>query len=395
MLVGISVVQPVDKPAGLDVGEPFAPYSQDVGLLPLPNGRLEKARQWCRALQRQVRATWWAAVETDTHLAPGAVVHREAEAVRVEAGLTVAAVQALYEIFYDAFPRPPSGGIGTSPFEVLAHGDDRGRVASGLKLIRNGEMHADCIIAPDIARVVQVPFTDGDVGFRVFPEWIPYAGLPTEIREARHPPKRSQPLGDLKTNELHHQHYRDFVAGRPVVETFLDCLAFFASCDPRIVRRDAAGDYRHFPLEPIVERDYERRHPDALSRREVEAELRGLLQAGPPIGVRRIVLGRMVTPDGRTVMYGMTEVDHGRSASFTEFEDQVVRDIAEHDFPYWVESQGTAHRLVLGPPGDLIVSADDSFESALAERWLESHWEDWHEQCERDAFYYCDQRRRP
>ena len=62
LLVGVEVLDRVAKPAGLDIGEPFAGYSQNVGALPLPGDRLSKARQWCRALQRQIWATWWAAV---------------------------------------------------------------------------------------------------------------------------------------------------------------------------------------------------------------------------------------------------------------------------------------------------------------------------------------------
>lgn len=234
MLVGVDVLPRVAKPAGLDIGEPFAGYSHNVGLMPLPTDRLPKARQWCRAVQRQIWATWWAAVGTDTHLTPRGM-HHETEAVSVEAGLAVGAVQVLYEIFLGAYPRKMGGDASTSPFERFCHDQLDGQAASGLKLIRNGEMHANSIVVPDVQRTVGVSFEDGDKGFRIFPRWADYAQLPAEVREARREPAKGRPSGSgsLMTNQIHHTHFQDVVAGTPVVEALMDAFAFFARCDPR------------------------------------------------------------------------------------------------------------------------------------------------------------------
>ena len=148
--VGATILPRVTPPSGLDIGQPHVPHSQDVGLLALRSELLDKARQWCRALQRQIWATWWAAVETGTHLGPAGSMHSEAGAVMVEAGLTVAAIQVVYEVFLSAYPRTNQNTLSSSPWEALCGGSPEGRAMSGLKLIRNGEMHANSIVVPEV-----------------------------------------------------------------------------------------------------------------------------------------------------------------------------------------------------------------------------------------------------
>lgn len=214
-LVGLTAFAPLQKPLGLDISDGIGGFSSNVGVFPLPPEKLAKARQWTRALQRQIRATWWAAVETDTGLFKDFGVVPESEAVMVEAGLTVAAIQVLHEIFLSGYARQRAHDLGSSKYESYAYQDSAGQVVSGLKLIRNGEMHADCIVIPDVTRVVSVSFEDDSRGFRVFPAWAEYGKLPTDVREARYPPARNAPqssIGSLKTNQLHHDHYRAVAA---------------------------------------------------------------------------------------------------------------------------------------------------------------------------------------
>lgn len=396
VLVGISVVPPVARPAGLDVGEPFAGYSHNVGLFPLPSDVLAKSRQWCRALQRQIWATWWAAVETDTHLAPGGAVHDEAEAVMVEAGLSVASVQVLYEIFLGAYPRLTQGDPNSSAFEAFSHTDGAGQVVSGLKLIRNGEMHADCIVVPDIQRVVGVTFEDGLHGYRIFPHWVSYGGLPPDVREARYPPKGSVTgaVGKLKTNQIHHDHYNAVVGGHLVIETLLDAFAFFARCDPRIVRLNQDGGPRHFPLEPISERDYERRHPEWRSRAEVEEELRELCESNPPGGTKRTCVAHLQDATGAVVAHcGYTEVGGGRYATFTETPEQVLRDVTEFGYPYWMQDQGVAWPVIVNADGDLVGDGSGDGEQSHLGTTEELPWLDWFTLARSDAFAYRDQRK--
>lgn len=385
----------VTKPAGLDVAEPFAGYSSNVGLFPLPALVLAKARQWCRALQRQIRATWWAAVETDTHLAPDGAVHDEAEAVMVEAGLSVAAIQVLYEIFLGAYPRSSPHDPTPSAFEAYSYSDPEGQAVSGLKLIRNGEMHADSIVVPDVQRVVGVTFDDGTRGYRVFPHWAVYSALPTEVRDAHHPPPKKQlnTLGKLKTNQTHHTHYQQAVGGRPVIEVLLDALAFFSRCDPRIVRVNGDGSPLHFPLEPISERDYERRHPDWKRRELLETELRDLCESNPPGGLRRVCIAYLQDGGGDVVAHcGYTQLGPGSWSMFTETPDQVLRDVVEFGYEYWAELDGTASPVAVNEDGTLIVDNSVSEPSALRSQ-EERPWLEWFQISRHDAFAYRNQRR--
>jgi hypothetical protein len=395
LLVGVEVLDRVAKPAGLDIGEPFAGYSQNVGALPLPGDRLSKARQWCRALQRQIWATWWAAVETNTHLTPDGM-HHETETVSVEAGLAVASAQVLYEVFLGAYPRKKGGTAATSAFETFCHAHPDGQAASGLKLIRNGEMHSNSIVLPRVPRVVGVTFDDGSRGLRIFPQWAEYDELPQEIREARRDPGKGKPPGSgaLMTNQIHHDHYRDVVAGTPVVEPLMEAFAFFARCDPRIVRIAEDGEPQHFPLVPISERDYERRHPDWPSRKAVEMELRSACESEPPLGTSRVCVAHATHEDGVGVAahFGYTILEGRSPVPFTESPEQIARDITEFGYEYWTEHDGVAYRLIVDANGEVAGDITSQRPSALHSADT-SPWESLYVLSQIDAFAYRNQRR--
>ncbi len=393
MLVGVTSMQPVEKPSWLDIGSTYIGHSSNVGSFPLPVTALPKARQWCRAIQRQVEATWWAAIETDTQPAAGGELHLEAEAVMVEAALSVAAIQVLYEIFLAAYPRKKQGDMTSSAFEAHSLDSEQGKVVSGLKLVRNGEMHAETISVPNVQRTVGVPFTDETYGYRVFPHWVEYPELPHEFRSARHPPKKGKTTGDLKTNQVHHDNYDSAVGGQLVIETLLDALGFFARCDPRIVSIDEHGEARHFPLPSIVERDYERRHPDWPNRSVVESELRSLCESKPPAGERRVLIASLHTQDGSFLAQcGYTEHEHGYRHMFTETPEQVERDVIEHKFPYWLLEDGIAYPISANESGHLFHDLEAGEPCDLDVPDDEESWKRWFYISRKDAFQYRTQR---
>jgi hypothetical protein len=341
-----------------------------------------------------VEATWWAAIETHTHPRPGGDVHPETEAVMVEAALSVAAVQVLYEIFLAAYPREVEGDTTSSTFEVHSHSVEDGKVVSGLKLIRNGEMHSETIVAPNVERTLGVPFTDGTYGYRIVPHWAAYQELPDEFREARHAPKKGKPLGNLKTNQIHHDHYESEVSERLVVETLLDAFRFFARCDPRIVAINESGEARHFPLAQIVQADYERRHPDQEDRAVIEKELRRLCESQRPAGERRILIDSLQDEHGELVQYcGVTRDSNGGGHFFVEAPKQVLRDITEHNFPYFLQDDGVAHRVVPDESGGLAIDLATSEPSSVVGPDDRESWMVWHYMDAKDAFQYAKRRR--
>jgi hypothetical protein len=322
----------------------------------------------------------------------------EAEAVMVEAGLTVAAIQVLHEIFLSGYPRRVQNDPGSSDYEFYAYQDSTGQVVSGLKLIRNGEMHADCVVLPDVQRVLGVSFDDGTRGFRVFPVWAEYGALPAEVREARRPPSPKTPgtAGSLRTNQMHHDHYKARVGGEQVIETFLDALKFFVNCDPRIARLDKDAELVHFPLEPIVERDYERRHPFWPKRREMEDELRELCESGPPTGKHRRIVANVTSPEtGEVLAYcGYTVISDHHEHMFTETPQQVAHDISAHGYAYWTEDNGVTAPLVVDEQNRLVVDASRKKVCDVpSPDDAEPPWLDWFRLACEDAFLYRDQRR--
>ncbi|MFI6218745.1 hypothetical protein ACIBCD_42615 [Nocardia brasiliensis] len=75
----------------------------------------------------------------------------------------------------------------------------------------------------------------GKAGWRIVPQWQPYADLPPEFRNN----PRIMPAVRFR--------YQVSVAGRLVVETLMDALRFFDRCDPFLTRRDRDGEIEDFP----------------------------------------------------------------------------------------------------------------------------------------------------
>ena len=259
-------------------------------------------------------------------------------------------------------------------------------------LIRNAEIHLPMILDPDSDRVLSLYRPETGQLFRVIPRWKPYAELPLEIQN------------DTKTSQRCHDAYQAAVEGESVIETLLDTLAWFLACDPSLARRTAAGELEHFPLPELWQHDYERRHPEWKRRAECEAELREVAVTRTPGGQFRAIRHRLIGGDGTTIAYcGFTRTGSGGCA-FSEFPDQVTRDVRA-GYEYYLETEkGTcltadangAPRVALHD-GVLTVNGRPLMDVTLCpfdeEHPTEPTWRGWFDLVSHDAFLYMEQRK--
>jgi hypothetical protein len=337
-----------------------------------------------RAMQRQVANVWLATIETDTSLSQCHGVIAEAEVVSISTAFAVAAARVL-----DLVVLQEEHG---DAYLEAKRTERLGRVVDGLVLIRNAELHLPAILDPDSDRVLS--FYDPEMGqiFRVIPKWRPYAELPTEIQN------------NDKTSQRCHDAYQAAVEGESVIETLLDALAWFLACDPSLGRRDASGELEHFPLPELWQHDYERRHPEWPRRSEIEDELREVAATRTPEGRFRAIRHRLNDVDGATLAYcGFARTNSGGSA-FSEFPDQVKRDVRA-GYAYYLEAENgtylkadvngaprvTLHEDVLvvdgRPLADVALSPFDDEDPG------ESTWRAWFDLVSHDAFKYVEQRK--
>lgn len=324
------------------------------------------------ALQRQVRATWFATIETDTTLCRDHGLEVEAEAVAIEAAFAVTAVRVLD---LECFQRGATAG-----YPDQRDSTDDGRVVSAMNLIRNAEIHLPVVLDPDVHRTVGVPMADQSQRFRVFPKWVPYTELPRAIRD------------NTRTRPKAHEHYRSSLEGRFVVETLLDAVSFFHACDPTITRYDGTGEIDFFPLPEIAQHDYERRHPSWPTRSEYEDDLRCRTQSTIPGGEFRVITHVLLDDDGGVrALCGDTHGRAGSTQAFVETPEQVLED-AGRGYRYRVlhgsdEVEVIDLNGVVGTAagvldlGGLLPASDD-----------ERPWESWYELMVEDAVYYARSR---
>ena len=337
-----------------------------------------------RAFQRQVADVWLATIETDTSFCRCHGMVAEAEVVAISTAFAVTAVRVL-----DLEVLQAEHG---EPYLDAKQADRQGRVVDGLVLIRNAEVHLPVILDPDSDRVLTLNSADGGQLFRVIPNWKPYAALPAEVRN------------NTKTARRCHDSYQAAVEGESVIETLLDALAWFLSCDPSLARRDAAGELVHFPLQELFQHDYERRHPEWERRSEVEAALRDFAATRVPGGDFRAIRHRLVDQDGITRAYCGFARTRGGGTSFTESPEQVARDVAA-GYSYYVETKKVSyftadsdgaprvaldHDVLMAGSRNLSDVALCAFDD---EHPTESTWRSWFELVSHDAFKYAEQRK--
>ena len=331
------------------------------------------------ALQRQVRATWLATVETDTTLCRDHGLEVEAEAVAIESAFAVTAVRVLD---LECFQRG-----GTPGYTDHRDDTDDGRVVSAMNLIRNAEIHLPVILDPDVHRTVGVTMADHTQRFRVFPTWVPYARLPQVIRDSiRTKDNRNA------TRSRAHDHYASSLEGRFVVETLLDAVRFFDACDPTITRHDESGDIDFFPLPEIAQHDYERRHPAWPTRTEYEEDLRARTQETTPSGEFRTVTHVLLDDHGGVkALCGDTHHSGGHTQAFVETPQQVLHD-TRRGYPYRL-GEGTDEIEILDVNGTIGSSAGELDLSRIPRAsGDERPWQSWYELMAGDAVYYARSR---
>jgi hypothetical protein len=196
----------------------------------LPDEHLAKAVVYMRALRRAVIAFWYATIE-------------DSQAALIEAVQACFVVNILDEaVFEHALDEP---------YRQLRAKDRLGKVVTGLELIRNCEAHAHVGFGGLLVerRVLGVPANDGTL-YRLVPAWAEYSDLPSTYVE---PDQSATPNQKRARGEAQHG-YRTAVAGRAVVETLLDAIAFFQMIDARLVVKDGPV-LQHAYVELLPDRD--------------------------------------------------------------------------------------------------------------------------------------------
>ena len=215
---------------------------------PVPPDRAAKAKRWMLALQRQVRATWIATVDNNSVLCRTHGIESDVAPVGVELALALVAVRVLdLEVFHHGHGQRYEDHRASKP---------GGRVVDGMTLIRNAEVHLPTVVDPQVDAALSIPleWLDSDEWpyasqYQLAPVWLPFADLPEEVRDHD------------RTSSRCKDSYADALAGRLVVDTLLDAVAFFRECDPAVAARDSDGELACFPLPEFLPIDGQRFHP--------------------------------------------------------------------------------------------------------------------------------------
>lgn len=163
-----------------------------------------------RALRRSVIGFWYSTIE-------------DLEAASIEAVQACFAVNILDEAVFEH-------ALG-EPYRRIRAADRLGQAVTGLELVRNCETHAhigfDGLL---VGRRVLSVAMHGGTRYRVVPVWAEYADLPSAYVELD---QSATPNQKRARGEAQHG-YRTAIAGRSVLETLLDAIAFFQQIDPRL-----------------------------------------------------------------------------------------------------------------------------------------------------------------
>lgn len=258
-----------------------------------------------------------------------------------------------------------------------------GGVVRGLTPLRNNAVHHVDVVDPDLARAVG-PLPGGTCA--IFPRWKDRALLPTAMVE-HHDRRR---LGQLHIGYANS--YDTAVAGRLLVDTLMDAYAFFESCDPALVERDAENQIAGFPLPPRpFGAGYVRLHPDWPTQEHVDGEIRTRTRSALPKGRDRQIRGLLIVGD-TVVCCGYTDPAGPYARSFTEPVGQIVADV-DAGFEYFIELDGTTDRVSVH---DGVALADGRELASISELMLtgddQEPWRGWWTLCQNDAHYYQAQR---
>jgi hypothetical protein len=290
---------------------------------------LSKGMLWARALRRRIIDCWYATTED-----PNAAV--------IEAALATVAVNVMDESVF--------GKAHGNVYREHRRAHPQGRVVMGLELIRNCEVHAVELSQPTVAAMFGVP----DLGYRQVYTWPPFESLPVEYRQ--------QEEGEHRARGEARDAYQKWVAGRPIIETILDAIAFFESLDATLRPANAlvlrvsfvpgiplGRNEEQFACRPmgldqfqlflpdLACRPTERRSPSWVAADQWLKEQVKAIRREQPGGVSREIRSRIVHETGRLIGYrGLSGPrDATYRDSWVERAKQVGRDIRT-GFRYFV-----------------------------------------------------------
>jgi hypothetical protein len=229
------------------------------------------------------------------------------------------------------------------------------------------------VIDPDLARAV------GPIErrFIIFPRWKQRAAIPGGAF--------------AMTSAGAVAAYDVSVAGRTLLDTLFDALAFFDRCDPSLVDRAADGAIVDLPLAPLPIGGYCRLHPEWPSHEEVDANIRRDVTSVLPSGSERRVDGFVRSASIATNLCGYTQVTDVYALAFTEPVAQVVADIAM-GYVYEVAVDGGSIALRV-EHGVLVVKGERFDLARLPDLTSTEPWMSWAQLAAGDASYYRSQRR--
>jgi len=288
-----------------------------------------KGLLWARALRRRTIDYRYATTE-------------DPDAAAIEAALATVAVNVMDETVFEK-----SHG---DPYREHRRAHPQGRVVMGLELIRNCEVHAVELAQPTVAAMFGVP----ELGYRQVYAWAAVKSLPMEYCQ--------QQDGEPRARGEARDAYHKWIAGRPIIETLLDAIAFFESLDEALRPAEAPDlrysfvpgvplgrneeqfacrpmglDQFHLYLPDLACRPTERRSP---SWEPADHWLKGqvkTIQKEQPGGVSREIRSRIIDEAGTFIGYrGLSGPrDATYRDSWVERAKQVGRDI-RMGFRYFV-----------------------------------------------------------
>jgi hypothetical protein len=302
--------------------------------LTLEEPALSKGLLWMRAVRRRTLDYWYATVE-------------DPDAAHIEAALATVAVNVIDESVF-----------------LASHGDryrdhrpahPQGRVVMGLEFIRNCEIHATQLTELATTATFGVP----GLGFRLVLSWPEFEALPWDYRQRLGGEPRAR--GEARDA------YRKWVAGRPVIETLLDAIAYFEQLDSRLLPAEAVDlrysfapavplgfndelftcrpmglDHTQLVLPDLACRNVERRSASWPSADQWLKEQDRMIRKQPPAGTCREICVRVVDGTGKLVGYrGYAESpDEQYRHAWVERAPQVGRDI-RNGFRYFLVLAGS------------------------------------------------------
>jgi hypothetical protein len=330
--------------------------------LTLQEPALSKGLLWMRAVRRRTLDYWYATAE-------------DPEAAHVEAALATVAVNVVDEAVFER-----SHGDGYRGHRQV---HPQGRVMMGLELIRNCEIHATELSDLSTTATFGVP----ELGFRQLLGWPDFDSLPVDYRQ--------QQDGEPRARGEARDAYRKWVAGRPVIETLLDAIAYFELLDSRLrpvetvdlrysfvppvplgvneemfACRPIGLDQLQLVLPDLACRNTERRSPSWPSADQWLKEQDRAIRRQVPAGTSREICARVVDDTGRLIGYrGYAGVRNELYRhAWVERAPQVGRDI-RMGFRYFLLVAGTEVDVVADDQLNVLAPVDgvDALDSVKSE----------------------------